>query len=110
LLLLLQETAAKIGPVDLVVTIDAVKRGIEVPLAMTLGAQLSAVPSDEHKSVGRPMGSMADTASLFFLGKMLENPRASLLRMTVETGLLLSIDACLPQTSPFAGSVRSMAV
>ena len=44
-LLLLQESAAKIGPVNLVVTIDAVKRGIEMRLAMTLGAQLSFVPS-----------------------------------------------------------------
>jgi hypothetical protein len=56
------------------------------------------------------MGSMTDAASLFFLGKVFENPRASLLGMTIETGLLLSINACLPQTSPFTGSVRSMAV
>jgi hypothetical protein len=56
------------------------------------------------------MGSMTDAASLFFLGKVFENPRASLLRMTIETGLLLSIDACLPQTGPLTGSVRSMAV
>jgi hypothetical protein len=96
--------------VDLVVTIDAVKRGIEMPLAMTLGAQLSAVPPDEHKSVGRSMRSMADTASLFFLGKVFENPRAPLLRVTVQAGLLLSVDACLPQTGPFTGSVRSVAV
>ena len=95
---------------NLVVTIDAVERRIEVRLAMTLGAQLSFVPSDEHKSVGRPMGSMTDATSLLFLGKVLENPRASLIGMTVETGLLLSVDARLSQTSPFTGSVRSMAV
>ena len=56
------------------------------------------------------MGSMTDSASLLFLGKVFENPRASLLGMTVETGLLLSVDARLPQTGPLTGSVRSMAV
>jgi hypothetical protein len=95
---------------DLVVTIDAVKRGIEMPLAMTLGAQLSAVPPDEHKSIGGPMRSVADSASLFFLAKVFENPRTSLLRVTVQAGLLLYVDACLPQTGPLTGSVRSMAV
>ena len=110
MLLLLQESAAEIGPVDLVVTIDAVKRGIKMPLAMTLGAQLSFVPSDEHKSIGRPMGSMADGTPLFFLGKVLKNPRAPLLGMTVETSFPLSVNARLPQTGPFTGSVRSMAV
>jgi hypothetical protein len=53
---------------------------------------------------------MTDATSLLFLGKVLENPRASLIGMTVETGLLLSVDARLSQTSPFTGSVRSMAV
>jgi hypothetical protein len=56
------------------------------------------------------MGSMTDAASLFLLCKMFKNPRASLLRMTIETGLLLSVDARLSQTGPFTGSVRSMAV
>jgi hypothetical protein len=56
------------------------------------------------------MGGMTDAASLFFLSKMFENPRASLLRMTIETGFLLSINACLPQTGSLTGSVRSMAV
>jgi hypothetical protein len=56
------------------------------------------------------MGSMADTASLLFLGKVFENPRASLLGMTVETGLPISINSHLPQAGPLAGPVRSMAV
>jgi hypothetical protein len=91
-------------------TIDTVNCGIEMPLAMTLGTKLPTVPSDEHKSVRRPMGSVTDTASLFFLGKVFENPRTSLLRMTTEAGLLVSINACLPQTGPFTGSMRSMTV
>ena len=89
-------------------TIDAVKTGIEVPLAMTFSTQLSTVPPDEHESVGGPMGGMTDTASLFFQGKMFENPRASLLRVAVEAGFLLPVNARLSQTSPFTGSVRSM--
>jgi len=75
---------------------------------MTLGAQLLFVPQDKHESIGRPVRSMTDTASLFFQGKMFENPRASLLRVAVEAGFLLSVNTRLSQTSPFTGSVRSM--
>jgi len=77
---------------------------------MTLGAQLLFVPQDKHESIGRPVRSMTDTASLFFLGKMFKNPRTPLFRVTVETGFLLPVNARLPQTGPFTASVRGMAV
>jgi hypothetical protein len=106
---LLQESAAKIRPVDLRMAIDA-RNGWVMTDAMAFGAQGSSLAADQKESIGRPVGYMTGATSFCFLGKMFIHPWPSFLRMAVKADLILHEDVRFPQTGPFAGSVRSMTI
>ena len=81
----------------------------EMEPPVTFRTEIFWIAANQQKAVGRPMGLVANHASLDLLGKMLINPGPPLLGMAFKAGLVLRIETRFPQTGSFPGSMRIMA-
>ena len=64
---------------------------INVPLTVTLNTDPPGISGCQEETVRGAMGNMANVAPLHFHSQVLENPRPPLLRMALETYVLIKL-------------------